>query len=35
MTKPILAFIVSALVCYFITPLVINLAYRIGAIDVP
>lgn len=35
MTKPLLAFLVSALVCYFITPLVINLAYKIGAIDVP
>lgn len=35
MTKPILAFILSALVCYLVTPLVINLAHKIGAIDVP
>ncbi len=35
MIRPILAFLLSALVCYFITPLVINLAYKIGAIDVP
>lgn len=35
MIRPILAFLLSALVCYFVTPLVINLAYKIGAIDVP
>ena len=35
MIRPILAFFLSALVCYFVTPLVIDLAYKIGAIDVP
>ena len=31
----IVTFVLSAVISYFVTPLVIKLAYRIGAIDVP
>ena len=31
----IITFVLSAVISYFVTPLVIKLAYKIGAIDVP
>ena len=31
----IITFVLSAVIAYFVTPLVIKLAYKIGAIDVP
>ena len=31
----IITFVLSAVIAYFVTPLVIKLTYKIGAIDVP